>query len=79
MLIATSRDAVDVEIRGFNMRVDDVAGTLHMWWAVPRVTRYDPIWIWEIDTGYRYGRSDINEIPIGISIWSSWISIWNMG
>ena len=25
--------------------------------------------IWEIDMEYRYGRSDINEISIGISIW----------
>jgi len=25
--------------------------------------------IWEIDTGDRYGRSDINEISIGLSIW----------
>jgi hypothetical protein len=27
-----------------------------------RVTRYDPISIWQIDMGYRYGRSDINEM-----------------
>ena len=33
------------------------------------MTRYDPIPIWEIDMGDRYGRSDINEISIGISIW----------
>jgi len=26
--------------------------------------------IWEIDMGYRYGRSDINENPIGLSIWN---------
>ena len=26
--------------------------------------------IWEIDRGDRYGRSDINEISIGISIWN---------
>jgi len=32
------------------------------------VTRYDPISIWEIDIGYRYGRSDIDEISIGLSI-----------
>ena len=37
-----------------------------------RVTRYDPISIWEIDMGYRFGRPDIN----GISIW---VSIWDMG
>ena len=30
-----------------------------------RVTRYDR----EIDMGDRYGRSDVNEISIGISIW----------
>ena len=29
------------------------------------MTRYDR----EIDMGYRYGRSDINEISIGMSIW----------
>jgi len=33
-----------------------------------RVTRYDPISIWEIDMSDRYGRSDINGISIGISI-----------
>ena len=31
-----------------------------------RVTRYDR----EIDMGDRYGRSNINEISIGISIWN---------
>ena len=36
--------------------------------APPRVTRYDHISIWEINMGYRYGRSDINEISIWISI-----------
>jgi hypothetical protein len=39
-----------------------VLGNMH------KVTRYDPISIWEIDMGYRYGRSDINAISIGISI-----------
>jgi len=34
-----------------------------------RVTRYDPISIPEIDVGYRYGRTDVNEISIGLSIW----------
>jgi len=34
-----------------------------------RVTRYDPISIWEIDVGDRYGRSDISEISIGVSVW----------
>jgi len=34
-----------------------------------RVTRYNPISMWEIDMEYRHGRSDINEISIGISIW----------
>jgi hypothetical protein len=34
------------------------------------VTRYDPISIWEIDMGDRYGRSNINEISIGLSIWN---------
>jgi hypothetical protein len=34
------------------------------------VTRYDSISIWNIDIAYRYGRSDINEISIGISIWN---------
>jgi hypothetical protein len=29
----------------------------------------DPISIWEIDMGYRYGRSDIIEISTGTSIW----------
>jgi hypothetical protein len=33
-----------------------------------RVTRYDR----DIDMGYRYGISDINEISI-------WVSIWNVG
>jgi len=28
--------------------------------------------IWDIDVGYRYGISDINDISI-------WVSIWNMG
>ena len=37
--------------------------------TVPRVTRYDPISIWEIDMGDRYGRSDIHDISIGIEIW----------
>jgi len=36
---------------------------------ISRVTRYDPISIWEIDMGDRYGRSDINEISIRISKW----------
>jgi hypothetical protein len=35
-----------------------------------RVTRHDPISIWEVDMGYRYGRSDINGVSIGISIWN---------
>jgi hypothetical protein len=30
-----------------------------------RVTRYDPISLWDIDIGDRYGRSDISEISIG--------------
>ena len=34
------------------------------------MTRYDPISIWGVDMGDLYGRSDINEISIGISIWS---------
>jgi len=57
-----------------------------------RVTRYDPISIWEIDVGYRYGRSDINEISIGthidmvilniamgygLMIWEMTVSIWS--
>jgi len=55
-----------------------------------RVTRYDPISIWEIDMGdrtsmgFRYGIQDI-DLGYGmsiclstISIWSSWISIWDM-
>jgi hypothetical protein len=29
-----------------------------------KVTRYDPISIWENDMGDRFGRSDINEISI---------------
>jgi len=33
-----------------------------------RVTRYDPISIWEIDMGDRYGTSDVNEISTGLSI-----------
>jgi len=33
-----------------------------------RVTRYDPISIWDIDMGYRYGISDINGIPTEIFI-----------
>jgi len=37
--------------------------------AGSRVTRYDPISIWQIDMGDRIGRSDTNEISIGISIW----------
>ena len=44
------------------------------------MTRYDPISIWEIDMGDRYGRSDIHEISIGISIWDvgSQFGIWCM-
>ena len=34
------------------------------------MTRYDPISIWEIDVGDRYGRSDVNEISIGLPIWN---------
>ena len=34
----------------------------------PRVTRYDPISVWEIDMGDRYGRWDIDS-GYGISIW----------
>jgi len=33
-----------------------------------RVTRYDPISIREIDMGDRCGRSDMNEISIGLSV-----------
>ena len=33
-----------------------------------RVTRYDPISIWKIGMGHRYGMSDFNEISIGIAI-----------
>jgi hypothetical protein len=43
-----------------------------------RVTRYDPISRWMIDMGDRYGRSDINETSIGISIRDG-LSIWDMG
>jgi len=32
--------------------------------VLPRVTRYDPISIWDIDMGDRYGGSDFNEISI---------------
>jgi len=38
--------------------------------ADPRVTRYDLMSIWEIATADRYGRSDINEMSIGISLWN---------
>jgi hypothetical protein len=73
----------------------------HLWGLAARVTRYDPMSIWEIDdVEYRHGRSDINEIwdmghrrgiwvtdmeyEISIwlstmSMWSSWILIWDMG
>ena len=45
--------------------------TLALAWDTPtRVTRHDLISIWEINMGYRYGRSDINDILIGISIWN---------
>jgi hypothetical protein len=44
-----------------------------------RVTRYDPISIWEIDMGDRYGRSDINEIDIDSYIDMGYaLSIWDM-
>jgi hypothetical protein len=33
-----------------------------------RVTRYDPISVWEIDVGDRFGRLDINETSIWTSI-----------
>jgi hypothetical protein len=33
-----------------------------------RVTRYDPVSLWEIDVGDRYGRPDINGISIRTSI-----------
>jgi hypothetical protein len=41
-----------------------------------RVTRYDPISIWEIEVGDRNGRSDINEISILISIWDMVYRFW---
>jgi hypothetical protein len=34
-----------------------------------RVTKYDAISIWEIDMRYRYGRSDVMDISMGLSIW----------
>jgi hypothetical protein len=39
--------------------------------AIPpsRVTIYDPLSISEIDMGYGYGRSDINGVSIGMSMW----------
>jgi len=45
------------------------------------VTRYDPIRvsIWEIDMGYQYGISDINEISIWEIDVEYGISIWDMG
>ena len=47
--------AVDLQPpHGCRNALDDVA----------RVTLYDPMSIWEIDMGDRYGRSDINEISI---------------
>ena len=41
-----------------------------------RVSRYDPISIWEIDMIDRHGRSDINEISIGILIWDMGYRCW---
>ena len=32
--------------------------------------------IWEIDMGYRYGRSEINEISTGLSIWDMGYRFW---
>ena len=34
------------------------------------MTKYDPMSIWEIDVGDPYGRSDIDGISIGLSIWN---------
>jgi len=34
------------------------------------VMRYDPLSIWDIDMGDRYGRSDVNDISIMLSIWN---------
>jgi hypothetical protein len=62
----------------------------HVWWMTwrglvvqpgqldptSRVTRYDPISIWQIDMGDRYGRSDINGISIGISMWDMGYRFW---
>ena len=40
----------------------------HRLQVAPRVTRYDPMSIWEIDMGDRCGRSESNGISIGLSI-----------
>ena len=89
--IVLSTFAFKFNLRRYSMAWH-AAGTYRA--ADGRVTRYDPISILEIDmrdrrsNGYRYGisiwdmgyRFEIRYIYIIIiSIWSSWMSMWNMG